>query len=340
MKTWWRAAIVTLVLLITSTTAVHAGSDARLLDQAQTVHVVQPGENLFRIALKYGTNVNAIISVNGLSSNVIYVGQRLTIPQTGSGSPATVVTNPSAPSGTYVVQPGDTLSRIALNYGVSLWSLMQANGLNGSSVIYPGQRLSLPAAGGAPDAPAVPSGTSYTVQRGDTLSSIAARYGTTAAALAVLNGISNPSRIVVGQTLRISGHTQAAPSYGGAKRLLINLSQQHLYAYQGDSLVYSFVISSGAAPYYTRTGSFRIQSKFPNAYGSTWNIWMPYWMGIYWAGPTENGIHALPVMSSGQTLWAGHLGRPVSYGCIVVGTYEARLLYEWAEIGTPVSITY
>jgi lipoprotein-anchoring transpeptidase ErfK/SrfK len=104
--------------------------------------------------------------------------------------------------------------------------------------------------------------------------------------------------------------------------------------------VYSFVASTGAAPYYTRAGEFRIQSKIPSAYGSTWDLWMPNWMGIYWAGSTENGIHALPILSNGQVLWAGYLGTPVSYGCIVLGTEESRLLYEWAEIGTPVSIQY
>jgi len=65
---------------------------------------------------------------------------------------------------------------------------------------------------------------------------------------------------------------------------------------------------------------------------------MPHWLGIYWAGSTENGIHALPILSSGQTLWAGYLGQPVSYGCIVLGTQEAELLYNWAQIGTLVSI--
>jgi lipoprotein-anchoring transpeptidase ErfK/SrfK len=105
-------------------------------------------------------------------------------------------------------------------------------------------------------------------------------------------------------------------------------------------LVYSFVASTGQAPTYTKTGEFYVQSKIPNAYGSAWNIWMPHWLGIYWAGSTENGIHALPILPGGGTLWAGYLGTPVSYGCVVLGTYEASQLYQWAEIGTPVSIRY
>jgi hypothetical protein len=83
-----------------------------------------------------------------------------------------------------------------------------------------------------------------------------------------------------------------------------------------------------------------VQSKIPNAWGGTWSIWMPDWLGIYWAGGLENGIHALPILPNGATLWAGFLGRPISYGCVVLGSYEAKLLYDWAEIGTPVEIRW
>jgi lipoprotein-anchoring transpeptidase ErfK/SrfK len=103
--------------------------------------------------------------------------------------------------------------------------------------------------------------------------------------------------------------------------------------------VYSFVASTGMNNA-TRVGNFAVQSKIPNAYGSTWNIWMPSWLGIYWSGGLENGIHALPILPSGATLWAGLLGRPISYGCVVLGSYEAQVLYNWAEIGTPVEIQW
>lgn len=130
-----------------------------------------------------------------------------------------------------------------------------------------------------------------------------------------------------------------APSYGGSKYILVDISEQHMYVYDGDVLVYSFVASTGMGNS-TRVGTFAVQSKIPNAYGSTWNIWMPNWLGIYWSGGLENGIHALPILSNGATLWAGLLGRPISYGCVVLGTYESSLLYNWAEIGTPVEIQW
>ena len=127
----------------------------------------------------------------------------------------------------------------------------------------------------------------------------------------------------------------AAPS--SSKYILVDISEQHMYVYENDSLLYSFVASTGINNA-TRVGVFAVQSKIPNAYGATWNIWMPNWLGIYWAGGLENGIHALPILPNGATLWEGYLGSPISYGCVVLGTYDSVLLYDWAEIGTTVEI--
>ena len=131
----------------------------------------------------------------------------------------------------------------------------------------------------------------------------------------------------------------APPSYGGNKYILVDISEQHMYVYEGDTLVYSFISSTGMHNA-TRTGNFSVLDKIPSAYGATWDIWMPNWLGIYWAGSMENGIHALPILPNGATLWAGYLGVPISYGCVVLGTYEAQLLYDWVDIGTPVEIRW
>ncbi len=330
--------LVAAVLLWVPPAEAAAPDAARTPSQArqQIVHVVQAGENLFRIALRYGTTVDAIVAANGLSGHTVYVGQELVIP---SGSNLAGAASQPATGSTYTVRRGDTLSSIALRHGTTTWALMQANGLASGQLIYAGQQLTIPGAGAGQSAQ-----TTYAVRAGDTLSGIARRCGTTVDALARLNGIANPSAIAAGQVLRLPGAAAApapAPAVsGGGKRIVINLSEQHLYAYQGDQVVYSFVISSGAAPSRTRTGEFRVQSKIPKAYGAAWGFWMPYWLGIYYAGTTENGIHALPVYANGQTLWAGYLGRPISYGCVVLGTHDAQVLYDWAEIGTSVSIRY
>jgi lipoprotein-anchoring transpeptidase ErfK/SrfK len=131
----------------------------------------------------------------------------------------------------------------------------------------------------------------------------------------------------------------AAPTYSGSKYILVDISEQHMYVYENDQLIYSFVASTGMNNA-TRIGLFQVQSKIPDAYGSTWNIWMPKWLGIYYSGGLENGIHALPILSNGAELWSGYLGYPISFGCVVLGSYEADLLYNWAEIGTPVEIQW
>ena len=85
------------------------------------------------------------------------------------------------------------------------------------------------------------------------------------------------------------------PSYSGTKHILVDISEQHMYVYDGDELVYSFIASTGMDNS-TRVGTFSVLNKIPNAYGATWNIWMPNWLGIYWSGSLQNGIHALPIL--------------------------------------------
>lgn len=132
---------------------------------------------------------------------------------------------------------------------------------------------------------------------------------------------------------------EAPVVYTGGKYILVDISEQHMYVYQGDALIYSFVASTGMNNA-TSVGNFSVLNKIPNAYGATWNIWMPNWLGIYWAGGLQNGIHALPILPSGAQLWAGYLGVPISYGCVVLGAYESQLLYDWADVGTPVEIQW
>ena len=131
----------------------------------------------------------------------------------------------------------------------------------------------------------------------------------------------------------------AAPQVpaSGKKLIVVSISQQHVYAYQGGALVYSFVASTGSGNS-TRTGTFSILDKIPKAYGSTWDFWMPDWMGIYYAGDLEDGFHSLPLLRNGQRLWGDSIGTPVTYGCIVLGIQDSRKLYNWAEIGTTVQI--
>jgi lipoprotein-anchoring transpeptidase ErfK/SrfK len=148
-----------------------------------------------------------------------------------------------------------------------------------------------------------------------------------------------PAVVLVEPVEYVEPQAPEAPSYTGNKYILVDISEQHMYVYEGDVLVYSFVASTGMNNA-TRAGMFSVLNKIDNAYGATWNIWMPNWLGIYWAGSLQNGIHALPILSNGARLWAGYLGTPISYGCVVLGVYEAQTLYDWAEVGTPVEIQW
>lgn len=111
--------------------------------------------------------------------------------------PAPKPANPSA--GTYTVKSGDTLSGIAAKFGTTWQTLQKINGISNPNLIYPGQVLKI--SGGAKPAPQ--ASVTYTVKSGDTLSGIAARYGTTYQNLAARNGISNPNLIYPGQVIRI-----------------------------------------------------------------------------------------------------------------------------------------
>jgi LysM repeat protein len=183
---------------------------------AGTTYKVRRGDTLGSIASRVGTTIAALVERNGLrNANLIRVGQVLSLP---GAAATTSTTTPAGGARHHVVQPGDTISRVAARYGISQQQLIDANGLTGG-VIYVGQRLSLlPAA----PAPAAPSGSStHQVTAGQTLASIAQHYGTTISAIQTANGISDPNLVVIGQTLTIPasavGSTLRCPVVGAVR---------------------------------------------------------------------------------------------------------------------------
>lgn len=106
------------------------------------VHVVQRGETLYSIARKYGTTYQAIVRANNIQNpSVIYVGQRINVPTSGSSSGGT-----SGCRYRHTVKRGEWLWQIAREYGVSPYTIMSANGLSlpSASTIYAGMVLCIP----------------------------------------------------------------------------------------------------------------------------------------------------------------------------------------------------
>ena len=181
-------------------------------------YTVKSGDTLSGIANNYQTTVNTLARLNNLANpNLIYVGQRLLVQQaaTPSQPQTTTPSTSTTTAATYTVKAGDTLGQIAANHQTSVNQLVQLNKLTNPNLIYVGQVLTIKQATSASQSttatPAKPTPTAtYTVKAGDTLSQIAANYGTSYQNLASLNHLSNPNEIYVGQTLKLQATTNTS----------------------------------------------------------------------------------------------------------------------------------
>ncbi len=255
-------------------TAIRNGTAARLSTASVPVlYTVRAGDTVSDVAVRYGLSTASVLALNGLSwSSLIFPGQSLKLTNGTAVVPAAPATTPST-SGRYTIAAGDTISAIAHRFGISTLSILTANGLGWSSIIYPGQTVAIPgrtvpvAPASAPveelpasqdptttdpevavpasdvaaeppaDAPQAvapapsadpapapsepapaPAGTTYTIVSGDTISSIAARFGITTQMLLDANGLSSSSVIYSGRTLVVPGVTTA--STGGTVTIL------------------------------------------------------------------------------------------------------------------------
>lgn len=180
----------------------------------------------------------------------------------------------------------------------------------------------------------------HIVQSGETLSSIARDYGMPYPWLEQANpGLTG---LYAGQSILIPSPDVFLPlPVVENKRIIISISEQKMWAYENGSLKWEWDISTGIAESPTSPGVYQVQSHQENAYAGNWDLWMPYFMGIYRPVPTSdfmNGFHGFPTRGSSQLLWTNSLGRPVTYGCILVSNDNVVALYDWAEEGVVVEI--
>ncbi len=211
--------------------AVAAASAPKAAASVPATYTVKAGDTVSSIAGRYGLATASVLALNGLGwKSLIFPGQVLKL--TGAAAPAPATPSAPAAGGRYTIVKGDTISAIAARFGVSTQSVLTANGLSWSSIIYPGQTIAIPGASTlpaenvssvtpapqapAPQAPAAPTtpvvstpapplSTSYVIKSGDTVSSIAQRFGVSIQSILDANGLTWSSIIYAGRTLTIPG---------------------------------------------------------------------------------------------------------------------------------------
>jgi lipoprotein-anchoring transpeptidase ErfK/SrfK len=207
--------------------------------------------------------------------------------------------------------------------------------------------MSVPAAPAprAPQGPTVQEGArTHLVARGENLYRISLRYRVSIQAMMLANGLRSPDIVYAGQRLVIPSQSGAvtpspagqpkpsvppAPSGAAGKEIVVVLHEQRVYAYENGQLVHSALASTGVARYPTRVGQFRIYVKYLATLMTGPGYYLPnvpytmYYSGGY-------AIHG--------TYWHSNFGRPMSHGCVNLPTAEARWFYEWAPVGTLVTV--
>lgn len=205
-----------------------ASTTSRQAPPSSGRYQIRSGDTLGGIADRFGVSITDLRNWNSIRGNQIIAGNTLVVGSGGStdaGSATTPAASPtSGAASRYRIRSGDNLAVIAKRHGVSVDDLKRWNGLNGST-IHAGQSLivgygsapspvaettaaSSPSSGGGP--------SSYVVRSGDTLGSIAQRFGTTASDLMAWNGLRS-SRISVGQRLSVATPNVAGASGGQYK---------------------------------------------------------------------------------------------------------------------------
>ena len=164
-------------------------------------------------------------------------------------------------------------------------------------------------------------------------------------AIVSANSIANPNSIYAGQRLTIpygtGGATVApavvapaavsapAPTVSIGKQIVVDLSEQRVYAYENSLLLRSFVVSTGLPRTPTVQGDYRVYVKYSatRMRGPGYDLPNVPWTMYFYQG---YGIHG--------TYWHGNFGQPMSHGCVNMRTPEAEWLYNWAPVGTPVHV--
>lgn len=185
------------------------------------VYTVKSGDTLYKIANQYGVSVNDIIEFNQLPSTSLSINQQILIPSSS---------NNQIPDNNfkYTVRPGDSLWKIANEYGITVDQLISANNLT-NTTLQIGDQLIIPGITEEPETPIIPPSSNvieYVVKSGDSLYSIAKKYGVTARELQEYNNL--PSTLLsIGQVLKIPSTETYITYYVQSGDNLYNIAREY-----------------------------------------------------------------------------------------------------------------
>lgn len=208
-------------------------------------YVIQRGDILAVIAVRFNTTVQAILAANpGLIPERLFVGQVICIPQP----------QPACPIGTspYSIKRGDTLASIALTFGTTVEALISANPGIIPEKLYVGQVICITEA--KPLEPGCPASNYYVIRRGDTLAVIARVFNISLQRLLDANPGINPYNLYDGQVICIP----AAPS---PVRIIVSIAAKTLSLYREGRFVKAYPVATGKPTTPTPTGTFMIVNK-------------------------------------------------------------------------------
>lgn len=182
---------------------------------------------------------------------------------------------------------------------------------------------------------------SVAVREGDTVASIGRQAGIPFPWILAANpGLGDALR--PGQTITLPSPDDLLPLPPRRdRRIVVRLGAQRMQAFQDGALRWDWAVSTGIPSSPTATGVFQVQDRQERAFATAWDLWMPQFLAIYQPDPrvqVYNGFHGLPWHKDGRPVWSELIGQPASYGCIVLATEHARLLYDWALPGTLVEV--
>ncbi|MGE5603964.1 MAG: L,D-transpeptidase family protein, partial [Nitrososphaerales archaeon] len=180
----------------------------------------------------------------------------------------------------------------------------------------------------------------HMVKPGETLSSIAYDYGFPYPYLMLANP--GKDKLFAGDTIKIPSVDVLAPLRAVEnKRIVVSIANQTVKAYENGKIKWDWIGSTGIDSSPTSPGIYQVQTHEEMAYAANWDLYMPWFMGIYRPVPGQefmNGFHGFPSRDRKQLLWTRNLGHRVTYGCVLLSTENAKLLYDWAEPGVIVEI--